>query len=354
MLALINRKSILSYLEAELYLFLSTMKRTLLLFTALVLVSTTYLCTPCSSQDVGSDSKGGGVFTVYSLKVVRAEINTKDPLTFSHSFARDTTTFVNVSTRELTVRKVHGVTARLALTNSGKNVILSNLLDTKLGLEARVGHQVIVDSVKSLFGIRGLFGLSGTYSTGINGILGFDNFSYYNQETNNVSHERPLNFGAEYNYNYYITPKSKYRTTKSGKTKEAIRFTIAFNSSLLRTWNNEELKNYQDLDKSVITQTAVAFDKFNGRYGILDKSFWKGRFSAALPIYIDHINAIPFCATYITSSGTKVSPGLNINYVVSPIKWYVYKFPTSLGGGIDWFDKKLNRPNLFVRGAFTL
>ncbi|GGG35638.1 hypothetical protein [Hymenobacter glacieicola] len=314
------------------------MKRALL---SLVLAGTLFTYTACKGQDIGSDSKGGSVFTVYALKSVRAELNTKEPLALSRVAIVDSVQKVNTSTGIRTVRKVHGITTRLALSNSGKNVVLSNLLSTKLGVEARLGYQIVVDSVTNLDAFPGTFSIGGGL------ISGFDNFLLYDKASNTVSHERPFNIGAEVNYNFYFAAPSG--------VKKPTRWVIALNTSIVRTWNSDDLISYQNLDKATIAQNAVAFEKFEGRYGTLDKSVWKGRASIAVPVFFWHINLIPFYAVSTNfNNKTKSTPGVNLNYVTQPIQWYKYKFPSSVGLGLDWFDKKASKPNLFIRGAFSI
>lgn len=312
------------------------MKRTLL---CLVWILSTYAV--CRGQDIGSDSKGNSVFTVYALKSVRAELNTKEPLALSHVSIVDTTQKYRTSDGLPTVRKVHGLTTRLALANSGKNVVLSNLLSTKLGVEARLGYQVVVDSVTNLDGFPGTFSIGGGL------ITGFDNFLLYDKTSNTVSHERPFNIGGELNYNFYFAAPSG--------VKNPTRWVIALNTSIVRTWNSDDLISYQSLDKAIIAQHAVAFEKFEGRYGILDKSTWRGRVSIAAPVFFWHLNVIPFYAVSTNFNGkTKSTPGVNLNFITQPIQWYKYKFPSSIGLGLDWFDKKASKPNLFIRGAFSI
>jgi hypothetical protein len=308
------------------------------LFVQLLLNSAT-----SAAQKIGADSKGKSVFT-YFTNSPRIEINSTDELSIGKAFGTDSTQYVYTSTSQRTVSKWRGFTARVSALNADDRIVLSKLLSTRLGGELKVGVQSAVRRVTTLQNIRGV------RAWGINLIGSFDNFYYYDQNSKVISHEYPLTAGVEGDYDFFYTNVPAWL-----KPLRVQRFAIALHGSVRRTWNDDDLINYQDLDKVTVLPNAVALSDFRGRYGSLKTDVYQLRLAGSAPMYIGRLNPIPYAVfTHSVNGSTKLYPGLLLNILSKPVGGTSFSFPSTIGVGLDWAEQTWSKPNLFVRGTFSL
>lgn len=299
--------------------------------------------TTSKAQKIGADSKGKSVFT-YFTNSPRIEINSTDELSIGKAFGTDSTQYVYAGTTQKTVSKWRGFTARVSVLNADDRIVLSNLLSTRLGGELKVGLQSAVRRVTTLKNILGV------RAWGINLVGSFDNFYYYDQATKAISHERPLSGGIEGDFDYFYTEVPTLL-----KALHVDRFALAFHGSARRTWNDDDLINYQDIGQVNVLPNAVALTDFSGRYGSLRTDIYQLRLAGSAPMYVGRFNPIPYAVfTRSTNGNTRFYPGLLLNILSKPVAQTEFSFPSTLGVGLDWAEKTWNKPNLFIRGSFSL
>lgn len=134
------------------------------------------------------------------------------------------------------------------------------------------------------------------------------------------------------------------------------RIILALNASLLRTWNDDDLINFQNISDVTVLPNIVALKDFEGRYGTLKDDIIKFRFSASLPMYFSLINPIPY-VVYNNASGTEsYNFGVFTNILNKSLPRQNFKIPSSFGFGIDWIysQEKFSSANVFIKGAISI
>jgi hypothetical protein len=286
-------------------------------------------------QKIGTDSKGESIFYFYSLNDYRLEFDTEEPLSLGFSTYRFRTTFTRDA--DTTVIKNSGLFVNLSMLNSDDYINFKNLSEMRPGAGIKVGWQKSIEKFQDIDRTP-----SGTYAWGINALFNFDNIKLYNPLNDIVSKKLPLTYGLESNFTYFS--KSKFRNM------------IAINLSYNRTWNDDELLNFQSLDKVTIDNNVVALEDFEGRYGELSNEVDKVRLSTSFPFYIGYVNPIPYLVLNTSSnSAPKYSVGTFVNILTKKLEVKDFSIPSSFGLGIDWTYTKneWTKPAIFIRGAIN-
>lgn len=303
-----------------------------LILTATILTFTFF----AKAQKIGTDSKGKSIFSFYSLNDYRLEIATDEPLSIGSSFRRINTTFTVGGSK--TVIKSSGMYLNLSLLNSTNIINFNTLGSINPGLGIKLGYQ---NSIKEFSDIN--ITPKGTYAWGINGVFNYENIKLFNTIDSTIGKKYPLTYGLEANFTYF--------------SKGKLRNMIAVNASLMRTWNDDDLLNYQDKKNVVIGSNVVALEDFEGRFGELRTDISKFRLSVSSPFYLGYLNPIPYVAIVSNTGGTtKYFLGSYFNILTSKLEPKGYTIPSSIGIGVDWTyssDKKWSSANIFLRGAIN-
>lgn len=287
-------------------------------------------------QKIGVDSKGKSTFSFYSLSDYRLEFSTEEPLSIGRSIHRFRTTFT--MNGDTTIIKNSGIYLNLSMLNSADFLVLSDLNKLKPGLGIKIGYQKSIEAFTDIAKTP-----KGTYVWGINAVFNMDNFKLFNTLDSLIIKKYPLTYGVEGNFTYFSKSKS--------------RNIIAVNVSYNRTWNDDDLLNYQNKSGVYIGSNVVALEDFEGRFGELKTNIDKFRLSTSFPFYIGYLNPIPY-VVLVSSTGNspKYFTGTFINILTKPLEAKDYTIPSSIGVGIDWTysgDKKWSSPNIFLRGAIN-
>lgn len=306
------------------------------------------LCSSCLqfclyAQKIGIDRKGKSIFTHLSSADARVEISSEEPFSISYFYPCDTIPFVLVRTGDTTVLKIRGAYGQISLLNSGENFILTDLDDANPGVGLKAGFQSTIEVFHNINAIPGFY--LGTYTWGVNGVLNLENIRLYDSVSNQVSRKYPVTIGIEGNYNIFF----------KNWTKSSNRVILAFNGAVTRTWNDDDLLNYQDISKTTVLPAIVALKDFKGRYGTLDRNVIKVRFSFAFPMYIRRFNPIPYVVYSSASSKVSYNYGIFLNFTDKKLTKTKFKIPSSIGAGVDWvgIDGKPSDPSIFVKGALS-
>ena len=289
----------------------------------------------CFAQKIGTDSKGKSIFSFYSLNDYRLEFDTEEPFSLGFSTYRFKTTFTIDA--DTTVVKNSGIYVNLSMLNSDDYINFKNLSEMRPGAGFKIGWQKSIEKFQDIDRTPG-----GTYSWGINAFFNFDNIKLYNPLDSLTTTKLPLTYGLESNFTYFS--KSKFRNM------------IAINLSYNRTWNDDELLNFQTIDKTTIANNIVALEDFEGRYGLLSNEIDKVRLSTSFPFYIGYLNPIPYLVLNVSSnSAPKYSVGTFINILTKKLEVKDFNIPSSFGLGIDWTYSANNwtKPSIFMRGAIN-
>ncbi len=306
--------------------------KTKLCFIVLFLISTNFIY----SQKIGVDSKGKSIFSFYTLTDYRIEFAVDEPLSVSTSFRRLISSFS--ASGKPTIIKNSGFYLNASLLNSSDFIALNNLKDINPGLGLKLGYQ---KSIKSFTDID--LTPNGTFAYGVNGVFNMDNIKLYNETSNTVDRKFPLSYGVEGNFTYFSNKK--------------LRNMLSFNFSYAKTWNDDELLNFKKKSDAIVTTDIVAFEEFDGRYGILNTNVDKIRVSASSPFYWGYINPIPYAVLVSASnSNPKYFFGTFVNILNKPLEKKDYAIPASFGIGIDWTytsEQKWSSANIFIRGSIN-
>jgi hypothetical protein len=294
-------------------------------------------------QDVAVDSKGETVFAFYSLPDWRFEFSSKTPLSLGVSGKRFRTTYKTKTklmlTKDTTVVKESGVYYKLELLNSSKLFTFSTLNQIDAGIKANIGWQMTLGKVKRLIG-------KGAWVYGANSYLAIDNFNIYNTISKNIEKKKPTSFGIDINISH-IFPKS------DGKEKFHVLSAIA---SFSKTWNDDDLLNYREIENVTITQTVIGLDKFSGRFGELNENINKLRVAVSYATVVGIFNPIPYIIfTDNNISAPKYHVGLFLNILSKKLDKADYTIPSSIGLGIDFInaESKWSSANIFLKGSIN-
>jgi hypothetical protein len=299
-----------------------------------------------NAQKIGIDSKGKSIFTHLSRKEARFEFSTEEPLSLSYVINPKITNFFLTKSGDTTVIKFSGVYCNLSMLNSGDYLIFKNLSEMRPGVGIKLGYQTSIEQFSNIDLIPDNY--KGTYTAGMNFILNVDNIKLYNTDNDQVEIKHPLTYGIEGNYNFFF--KNRSRNSKK-------RVALALNASVLRTWNDEDLLNYQTLSNITILSTIAALKDFEGRYGKLNNNISYSRFSISLPIYVSLLNLIPYIAIYsITDHIPQYRLGGFVNILSKSLPKQNFKIPASVGLGIetDYNYHQFSKPIIFLKGAISI
>ena len=300
-------------------------------------------CLKCNAQKIASDSKGKSVFSNYALEDYKFDISTDEPFSISFSLARFIST-INNKVLKPTISSDTDIFFNYALLNSSDQLDFNNLRENKFGSSFKIGIQKNVKSLgdaKNFKFFKGGGGLSFFYEA--------DNLSYYDSQLSSESTTKPISYGLELNAN--IFPKANLNFSK-------LNFITAIEAQFyLRTWNKDELLNYQ-LIKDVETNVdVIAFEDFRGKYGVLDNNVKKIRLAISEPIFYKRMNLTPYAVLNATSNNKpEYRVGSNVNLTQAQLNRNDINFEGSFGIGIDWGYNSDNwsKANIFLRGSISL
>jgi hypothetical protein len=308
--------------------------------------------TVCNGQKIGIDSDGKSIFTHIAVSDVRFELSTEEPASISYFKKTSRTDYVLTKRSHeekeksvVTVSRFKGLFGQFTLLNSTEPLMLSNLSEMKLGYGFKLGYQCTIDTFRNIDDIPTPY--IGTYTYGLHAIYNIDNFILYNPESELRSHERPTSLGLEGNFNFFF---------KNWNKNSSKRIAIALTGTIERTWNNEDLLNFQDMSKSTVLANIVVLEDFEGRYGVLKDDVIKMRFSAAVPMYFGRFNPIPY-VVYKDSdiSNAKYHLGVFTNILNKKLTKSNFRIPSSFGLGVDsvYSDGDFSGLNVLIKGAIS-
>lgn len=290
--------------------------------------------TSLAAQEVAVDSKGEPVFQWYSKDDARLQFSRRAPVSASYLFG----------VREKEDHRFSGILAQLAVLNSGDLPLVGKLKDIRPGAGVKLGFQNSFEPFRD----QGQHGKT-MHSWGVNAFFSVDNLRLYDTLTRSSGKKYPLTYGAEANYTFFFG-----EGRPEGDWKHALSLYTAFSS----TWNDHNLLSYQELSKTTLGPGLVALQDFEGRYGHLNRNFFKYRMAVSLPMFYKRINPTPYWAAIF---GTQNSPSYHIgvftNVLAAPLAASGGKMPSSFGLGFDWVyatEHLSSKVNLFLKIAVSL
>ena len=308
-----------------------------------------------NAQEIAADSKGKSIFTYYGFEESRFNFSADDlTVTFGINRLFDSI-FYYRSPDTINVLKKRGMVIQLGLLNANKNIDLSELNKFTPGYILRLGYQNNVQAISDNY--RGA-----TFSWGFSGRFSIDKFKLYDPATALVTDEKPVTYGLETNLTWFPMQ------IKGGRL-----FLMHTNLSLLKTWNDDDMYRFKELDGDIIYNdgSIIAFEDFDGRYGTLIENIDKVRLAISTPFYfgdyitgtsrlaktVKHISIIPY-ATVSTTSVSKplYMTGGFLNFLSKPMDLNKFTAPSSLGIGIDWQkdSEGWSKSTIFLKGSIAI
>lgn len=292
------------------------------------------------SQDIATDSKNKGVFTYYGTKKYRLDFSGKDfSLTVSSKPKNITYLPDKSNPAVINVKKKSNYYLQTSIINAADIVSLSDFSGFRPGVKFKMGYQRAVDSIFSNY--KGL-----TYAWGGSFYSSIDNIKLYDPQStasNKVSKVYPFTIGAELNTTIFLPIKW---------------MALSLSGTISNGWNDNSLLNYKDISSgTIVNSNIIAFEKFEGKYGVLITGVTKGRLSFSVPLTIWQINPIPYAVLLSTSNDTPTYfLGVYTNILSEKINFHAFKLPSTFGIGIDWTKKSSgwSSGNIFIRGNINL
>jgi hypothetical protein len=296
------------------------------------------------AQSIAVDSKNQSVFTYFSSQELTVQLTTSSPLTLSKAFTLDSVPkwYIDRKTGErvATMVKKHQLFAQLSMLNSGDDDYLT-FNKMRPGIGAKFGYQLATDTFKRT-DIKG-----GAITGGFNAVFKMDNIKLYNTDIGTEQDRKPLTYGIEGYFNWLLP---------TGGHPNFVEI-LAFNGSLLHTWNKDDLINYQNIGETTVLPTIVALTDFRGSYGSLKTNITNGRLSGAFAMYYWHLNLVPFIAyNYLSAPASNYHAGAFLNILAKPLIPNNIVIPSSLGIGIDWIHSAGNfsKANYILTGTIKI
>lgn len=298
------------------------------------------------AQTIGADSRGKSVFTHVSPANLRLETSQEEPLVISYFQTTDSIESVLVPSRTKIVEKFTGINYRLSLRNADKFTSLSQLKKLNPGVGFRLGYQITVPKFDDIDKMPKKYW--STYTCGINALVDMDNINLYDPKLGFASKKYPISYGIEGNLSLFFR---SYKFINQLR----IRHSLSFNFSVLRTWN-DDLKSYQELSRTTIDSNVIVLKDFAGKYGSLQNDINRFRFSVSAPIYLWHLNLIPFGAVYLNTFSTpRYHLGVFANILKEKLTVSNFKIPSSLGIGVDRVmqTSSASTTEIYIRGSLN-
>lgn len=285
------------------------------------------------AQDIGTDSKNKGIYVYYSPKKYRTEFSSKD---FSLTIASLQLFKPFVIGADTTVYKRSNYYIQPSIINASDIVSLSELTGFRPGAKLKVGYQTTVDSITDNSN-------GWTFAIGWNLFASIDNIKLFNTNTSEIEKKYPFTYGVELNYTQFLPAEW---------------MVVSFTGTISNGWNDNSLRNFKELGSDVILNSnIVAFEKFDGKYGVLQANLKKARLSLSTPMSFWYFNPIPYVVLNATE-GQKPSyfVGLYTNILSKKLNFRAFKLPSTFGIGIDKVRKagSWSKSNLFIRGSISL
>lgn len=317
------------------------MRKLILLFALIILIGN------LNAQEIGKDSKGKSIFTHYTKGDKRFSVSPTS-VGYSSLLNPKLVNFVvkRSSQTDTTIKKYRGWNLKTSVTTSD-DFNSAKLDKLRPGFEIQLGRQVSLDTTGDI-DVKLPVGKRSVKTYGLTSIFRLDNIKLFDITKMQVRKAYPFTIGLQGNYNLI------FRNTD---TSSKYRMMLAFTSTILKTWNDATLLNYQNADKTSASGTVIALEEFEGRYGKLENDVIQFRTSIALPIYIGKYNPIPYLAFNSTSDNKPLYRfGLLNNILSTPLNQKNIKIPSSLGIGIESFyqDGKFNKAILFIKGEISI
>jgi hypothetical protein len=311
---------------------------------AAVLVCIPFTINVLYAQEIAVDHDGESVFTQPATKQFRFEISADEPASLSYLLWPREIQFRRMDTNEKTVKKMFGILVKGSLTNSGELFTISELNKLHTGAEFEIGYSVALDT----FNLEKIPGaIPGAKAHGINFFFRTDNVLLYDSITSIQNRTRPKSFGVKGHYNLFF----KYTVNN-----QKVRWILAMNGEVSRTWNKDDLKNFQDNSSVSFLPSIVVSEEFKGKYGVI-KNGMKSRVSVAAPFYFWYLNPVPYIAWQKKENlPYQLNTGLFINVLSKPIEKINFKVPSTIGLGVDWTytESKFSSTHIFLKGSITI
>lgn len=309
-----------------------------------------------SAQDIATDSKGKGVFSMYGIQKVRFDFSHKD-FTSTIRLYKDTVRYLKVlgdtiSTIDTAnVTKTYNWFLQLSMLNAANIVSLTDLSNFRPGGRIRLGYQINPDTISTDY-------TGYSYSFGISTFVSVDNFLHYDPALGKEFHVRnPWSYGIEANLTWFLPEWLSERW-----------IVMALNGSLSRGWNDNSLLNFKERDQAIIDPNVVAFDKFTGKYGELKTDVNRARAAISFPIkiawvkdtrwfrWMQYYSPTPYgVVNYSNGTAPLYIAGIYNNVFADKLTFNKFEVPSSFGLGVDWYhtEGKWSSPNWFIRGSLS-
>lgn len=295
-----------------------------------------------AAQDIATDSKGKGVFPFLSERKSRLEL---DPKSFSFNLQGKVSRWLygrvldKSDTNErldTNVTKASFQFYQFSALNIADLITYSSVGTIRPGFRARAGYQRIVKEIKP-----GYPGWAYTLGGSIN--AGFDNLKVYDLELPDGKKEYPLIGGADMSLTLF-PPWHK-------------RSLIVLTGTYAYGYNDTELLNFKELSGAGITTVGAAFDKFDGKYGILRDGVNSGRASLSFPtILCGRFAPVPYAAVVVRDASVPTwFVGGFLNLFAERVSFSKLSASNTFGVGVDWSkgEGTWDPPTWFVRGSIA-
>jgi len=295
-----------------------------------------------SGQEIGIDRKGKSIFTYYSKEDKRFSFTADGNLAYAQIFHARDVVYEKPENHDITVKKFAAWTYRIALTSEEDLLSSEKLSKLRPGLQFKIGRQTSIDTFLHLD--HNLPTSKGSVKTyGGNLILELANTKLYDSVTNRNSKKYPGTVGLEGNFNFIF--KNKDSNSKH-------RIILAFNGSLVNTYNDDELISYQNLAAATIRPPIVTLEELEGKFGRV-RRVNDLRFSVSLPMYFGHLNPIPYIVYNArTHSRLAYYTGVFLNFLNPVLNQRSFQIPSTFGIGVDckYSGDKFSKPVFFLKG----
>lgn len=233
---------------------------------------------------------------------------------------------------------------KFGLVNSNKILDVDDFDFRDYGIQLQINYKwTLKDSIYS----------NRNVTTGAIGLkYQIDRFKLYDSDIDQVDRKSPYELSLVGNLTKYYSNYSW-----------AISITGVYN---FITYNRNELLNFKDVTDIIQNNNIVAFDSFDGKYGVLDNNLNGARMSFAFPIffknrvwkYFPYLIPTPYYSLRLTKD---IKPNHNLGFSFNfsgsqPFKDNKFNVPSSFGFGIDWSNSnnKWSKANIFLSGSITI
>lgn len=307
------------------------------------------------AQDIATDSKGKGVFSLLDIQKARFDFSSKD-FTVTIRLYKDTIRYykllgANMGRINSNVTKVNNFYLQASMLNASNILTYADLSNFRPGAKLRFGYQVNPVEINNQY-------TRSTYSWGMNVWGSVDNFKHYDpKQSAAITKKYPWSYGVETNYTWFLP---RFWAKKRWVA-------MSFSGAASRGWNDNALLNFRERNKAIVDTVAVALDKFSGKYGELVTDINRARFSGSIPVkvnvkdgkwysFLNYYSVVPYAVVnYIEGSTPVTTMGVYNNIFASKLNFSKMELPSSFGVGVDWNynDAVWSSANWFLRGTIN-